>query len=300
MRYLEEINEIHIEISSRCRLNCLHCSSKGIIADGMEHFKTADLKKFLSWFSHPRRHVYLTGGEPLLWEKLPETIALCRGLGFAVGLFTTFHAGKSCERIFPVLREAGLSDFYASLYDTEENLHDFITGVTGSYTVTMDAIKRAREYGISPKINFVLLKQNLPRLEEILKTLDGYGLDEIRILKLIRHGNAKENWERIGVSVENQVETVRKIAKRRGDYKTRITFAGFPRIVACRPFAEGYGCGAGKTLLYIDHYGNVYPCASLKNVPNGKIGTIFDSSTLSVYQNDGMYDCAADGGEIWN
>ena len=279
------INEIHIELSSRCQLKCLHCSSNRIITENKTGYSISQLKPFLSKFNEKGCHVYITGGEPLLSPKIYELITLCKELGFSVGLFTTFNVNEDVNTVLQKLKDCGLSDFYLSLYGSNAPLHDYITGVKGSYDKSIQAVKAAKNYNIDAKINFVLLKTNLSNLSEILKDLDRLNCAEIRILKLVKHGSAVENWDKIGVEEGEQVDKVISVYQNEKSYKTKLTFSGFPTITQCRPFKSDFKCGACKTLLYVDNYGDVYPCASQKNAESRKVGSIFTPDKIEYLSN---------------
>ena len=238
------------------------------------------LKKFLYNFKEGT-HIYITGGEPLLSDNLIPLIDMLKDMNFNVGLFTTFNANKKVNFILDKLSKHNLDDFYVSIYDSRLKNHDFITQVSDSGFKSLLAIKNARKYDISPKINLVLLRINISRIEEVLKDLDALDAEEIRILRLVTHGAASENWERIGISDKLQIGTISKIYSKVGIYKTKMTFSGFPLITKCRPFESIYNCGAGKTLIYIDYYGNIYPCGSKKCEKKFCFGNILEYNKLS-------------------
>lgn len=281
MRFLDlkAINEIHVEISSRCLLNCKHCSSYNILHENGESFSLDNLEDFLKLFSK-NAHVYITGGEPLLSDRIQDVLAICKECGLSLGLFTTFNVNKPLKELMYGLKKQGVADFYTSLYSAESAAHDEITRVKGSWDITVKSIYYAREVGISPKINFVLMRYNIENILESIFKLDKFGVDEIRVLKLVNHGEATRNWESLGVSALEQYSAVRQILFHRKEFKTRLTFSGFPLLEPCRPFESTYDCGAGKTLLYIDHSGDIYPCASMKNNRNFILGNIKNSSEL--------------------
>lgn len=286
MNYINfnDINEIHIEVSSRCRLKCLHCSSHSMIMENKNYYNLEDIENFLKVFKSSQCHLYITGGEPLLAAEIYDIIAKCKSLGFKVGLFTTFNTGDDIEQLLSRLNKAGLDDFYVSLYDCCADQHDNITQIKGSFLNSLYALTHAKSFKISPKINFVLLKSNIFRLENNLNSLDLLKTDEIRILKLVKHGNAMSNWETIGIETQQQYQAVQNILSKRFD--TRITVSGFPSIRNCRPFESKWPCGANKTLLYIDNKGDIYPCASQKNQATRRIGTIFDPSHIIQHENN--------------
>lgn len=281
---LNDINEIHIEISSCCQLKCLHCSSHAMIIDNKTYYNLEDLEIFLKVFNNSKCHLYITGGEPLLSPKIYDIVSRCKSIGFKVGLFTTFNTGNNINQLLSELNEVGLDDFYTSLYDCYAGFHDKITQVEGSFFNSVKAITQAKSFNISPKINFVLLKSNVLRLNEILKSLDLLKTDEIRILKLVKHGNAIENWQNVGIENQLQYQAIQNVLMKK--FKTTITISGFPTVKNCRPFNSEWACGAGKTLLYVDNKGDIFPCASQKNQVTRKIGSIFDPLHIIKIENN--------------
>ncbi len=286
MNYINfnDINEVHIEVSSRCLLKCLHCSSHSMIIENKNYYELENLENFLKVFKSSQCHLYITGGEPLLAPEIYNIIAKCKTFGFKVGLFTTFNTGENIEKLLMQLNDVGLDDFYVSIYDCCADLHDNITQTEGSFSNSLEAITKAKSFNISPKINFVLLKSNIFRLDDILNSLDLLNTDEIRILKLVKHGSAMNNWETIGIETQLQYHIIQTILSKK--FNTPITISGFPVLKNCRPFKSKWACGANNTLLYIDNKGDIYPCASQKNQPARKIGTIFDPLHIIRLENN--------------
>lgn len=293
MDYIDprNINEIHIELSSNCRLSCLHCSGSEMLNAGRNGYDPTLLTPFLSAFSPQNCHVYITGGEPLLSDQLLPFVRLCRNQGFLVGLFTTFNAEQSFEQLEKLRFD--LHDFYLSLYDIEAEKHDAITQTPGSFTKSISAMERAISLGITARVNFVILKSNCDRLFSILRKIDALGVAEIRLLKLVKHGSALKNWDLVGMDTAKQYACAQAIYRERDSFRAKITLSGFPTVAACRPFPSAFACGAGKTLLYVDNYGDIYPCASQKNAPDRKIGNIRDPLHILMPQPE--IGCFSDG-----
>lgn len=110
----------------------------------------------------------------------------------------------------------------------------------------------------------------------------GIGINEVRILRLIRAGAAKDNWDSIGIPYERQNEEIFRLIK--NEYSgINVTISGYPEITACRSFHEAKGCQAGCNLLYIKYNGDVYPCACTKNLPYYRIGHIRDIEKIKQF-----------------
>lgn len=280
--------ELQFELESNCLLDCIHCSSLEMRQTCTRSYSDIDILNFISLFDDPI-HIYFTGGEPILYKNL---IPLCRNLidskkEVEIGLYTTGnHTGLtpiSKDYAF-ILKQAGITDCYFSIYSDLEFEHDAWTNCKGSFINTVLSVRNLLCAGISVKAHLVLTRDNYYRIDDVIAFCQKLGMEEIRILKLTPSGNAKNNWETIGVPLEEQNELIKHLVNKRKDYNMRITFSGYPSLHPCRAFPKSVGCQAGTNLLYIDSSGDIFPCACTKRNPNKfKICNITELSAISKY-----------------
>ena len=280
--------EIHFEINHECLLCCRHCSSFAADnGDGM-HYTIRDMKNFLMLF-HQEKYIFLTGGEPLLYSGLNSVLSsLTDALQPAsIGLFTTgiiSNQGRLCA-IWPEyaqhLASNGLKVCYFSLYALSAPMHDWMTGIPGSFDLTLESIRNMRDHGIETRINLVVNMKNQDELHQIIALASRLGCSEVRLLKLIRHGRAKQCWEDIGLTSQTYQARVMDVLNTNPDI--RITASSCIELLPCRPFDDAQGCQAGIRLAYVTIDGDVYPCASAKNCPHCKIGNIKEVESFKAY-----------------
>lgn len=262
--------ELHFELEPNCILTCKHCSSQAIKKEIIQ-YKEKDVLRLVKTVDP--LEIYFTGGEPLLFENL-MTLFSCITSQFPkckLGLFTTGIV-QSNGLLAPVgldyltqLYQAGLRVCYVSLYSDEENWHDYMTNTTGSFIKTVQAIRNMIAVGIDARINLVITRFNYSRIREIINFVSGLKVSEVRLLKLIRHGNALNCWDTIGLSDSEYLQTITSICSSREELATRITFSSTPKLAPCRPLINSCGCQARKNLLYVTLSGDIYPCACVKN-----------------------------------
>ena len=263
--------EIQIEIESNCYLKCLHCSSSSS-ANTTTLLTKADILRFLHIFNGAS-HVYFTGGEPLLY---PDLFSLCSQIQkemphISMGLYTTGNLSNNMfisHNIAKKMKASGICDCYFSIYSTHSSFHDRWTQTSGSMRHTVDSIKSIKEVGISPKVHLVLTRDNILSISEVISFCERLGVEEVRILKLIKAGRASYNWDTIGLSEGEQNIAIEKVLRNKNDYKVKINVSGFPHLSPCRSFQDSAFCQAGINLLYIDHSGDVFPCACAKRFAN--------------------------------
>ena len=286
-----EIIEVHAEITNKCILECKHCSSLANRTN--EELSLEKLIKFIEQLSKNKRvRLTLTGGEPLLRFNLEELLESLKKLNreIELGLFTTglINEGNFIEPInlerIRRLKELGLNFVFISIYSNEKKYHDEITQVNLSFDKTIIAIKNFIEEGIETNINLPLMKFNIINLEKIINYLKSIGINEIRLLRLINHGNANDNWQEIGITEEEQLKAI-KMLESYSDKK--ITFGGFLEVMSCQYINNEKRCLAGRNKLYIDNYGDVYPCGAVKLNKKMKICNIYEEYNLEKYNKSG-------------
>lgn len=282
--------DIQVEITNKCILKCKHCSS--IANTNHIELDTTTFIKFLNRISSDRKiKLTLTGGEPLLRFDLEELLEAIKNLNreIEVGIFTTglVKSGKIIESIsenkIRRLISLGLTFAYISIYSNEDVEHDSVTKEPLSFIKTIRAIKNFITLGVETNINLPLMKLNVYKLDKIIEYVKDIGVNEVRILKLINHGVASDNWNDIGVDKKVQLNAISKIDLSKD---IKISFGGFLEIMSCQYISEDKKCLAGKNKIYIDNYGCLYPCGSVKLNKKMKIGNIsedFDLESVKIY-----------------
>lgn len=289
---MKEHFEIHFEIEQHCGLSCRHCSSSGIRSSGLRGYSNDDITKMLSLFTRYDLFVSLTGGEPLLHQNIEDVISSIKSShpSVEIGLFTTSLiidngivsplSMSFAER----LSDVGISFCYVSVYSNKETTHDIMTQNEGSYYKTRKAIQNLITAGIDVRFNTVVYNGNEKHLSEITECAKELGASEVRLLKLVKHGDAGANWNDIFVDLNDAElnDIFEKLKKEYGD-STRITISSLPKYTPCRPFDNSLGCQAGTLLLYVAYDGFVYPCACTKNLSKYKICHISDIPQIRGY-----------------
>lgn len=280
--------ELQFEIETACLLDCIHCSSANSRLLVKRQYFDEDILRMLELF-HGETRVILTGGEPLLYKHFFE---LCKKISLIsplskIGIYTTGNIENMCPINEPMahqLKELQVDECYFSIYSISAESHDLWTQKAGSYFNTIDSVISLKKAGISPKAHFVLNRHNINSIQETICFCESLGMDEVRILKLAPVGNAQINWDKISLPLSEQDKIIKQIISSRNEFTIPITVAGYPTIMPCRNFPNAKGCQAGVNLLYIDSYGDIYPCACAKaNAKKFKICNIIEIEKLKNY-----------------
>lgn len=283
--------EVHIEIISRCILKCIHCSSEARVKTKRRDLPLVNIIDYVrrTCLSANTR-LFLTGGEPLVLYKLSEIINELGRLNGIIylGLFTTGVFTDELGRLKAIstergreLRKKGLSGCYISIYSHNEHIHENITKVHGSFQCTLESVSNLIKAGIETRVHCPVMKVNYRSLTETALYCAEKGIKEVRFLRLVKHGRAKKNWSKIGLTEDEQKDAIVRTVKELYALGSNIraTVAGFPELFDCRPFNIGRMCQAGIRLFYINWKGDIFPCACKKRDPKFVLGNVFNSPT---------------------
>jgi MoaA/NifB/PqqE/SkfB family radical SAM enzyme len=83
------LKEIKVEVTQRCQLRCLHCSSQGTLERPVEVSHEAVMRILREAAEMGVEEVALSGGEPLLWPTLGEAVQGCSARGIKTVVYTS-------------------------------------------------------------------------------------------------------------------------------------------------------------------------------------------------------------------
>lgn len=274
--------EIHFEIENRCLLECRHCSSFAQATGNNQEYSVLDMIRFLNLFGSVDKQVFLTGGEPLLHPDITYMIETLKEntCNTKIGLFTSgivddgVKLTSVSDELAYDLSTRGVSCCYLSVYCSDAQGHDWMTGVSGSFGLTQQSIRILKKNDIDVRFNTVVTAVNADRIMDIIKLAEDWEVSEVRLLKLIRHGRAIGSWNEIEMNELQYRDLVNRV--RRIKTNVNITVSGMEDVIPCRKFCKVGECPAGKKLWYVTYKGEIFPCASVKNNPSFCVGTVSD------------------------
>lgn len=256
---------IDIAYSYACNLKCRHCTASRFVKKKRK-LTPPDLRK-ISDEAHALGlcQFCISGGEPLIFKDLDEVIRSLQPDKFHLAMSTNGHfMSKEMARR---LKDIGLDKVKISLDDFDEKLHDENRNNAGAYKKAVDAMRNAKEAGLSVVIQTVVTRQNCQtdRTIQMAKFAqeNGFTVDVL----IARATGAWEGKHEVLIN-EEDAAFLRK-AHEQYPVLHRDTFPSY---------GMDKGCGCVDSTLHITPHGDVLPCVYIHIA----IGNIFDESLSDI------------------
>jgi radical SAM protein with 4Fe4S-binding SPASM domain len=254
-----------IAVTYRCNNNCSFCYVGGKESrEKSGEMSLGDIKKIILCFKQKAQIPFfsLTGGEPVLRIDLERMIRYAVRLGLRVNLITNGTLITAARA--RALRKSGLTSAQVSLESPFPQIHDELTGVTGSWQRTLSGIRHLQEAGISVQTNTTINQKNVTSLKELPLFLKQAGIKRFSMNLYIPSGKDLKHAELFFAysKVPDIIEEIKKISQDLG-----LTFYWYSPLPHCyyNPIARGLGnksCAAMDGLLSVSPEGDVLPCSS--------------------------------------
>lgn len=243
--------KLDIQITGKCNLKCAHCYL------GEKEKKDIPIKILKKVFDSAESlgiyHIVLTGGEPLLHERIEKIIEYLNKKRFRITIVTNGSLIK--ER---------LNFLKGKIYEAVVSLDGFkkdyekIRGF--DFKKIIENIKLLRKNNINLRINAILHKNLLVYYKKFLKFVKKNFNCEIAFLPIACSGFAKENSWLFG-----NYEKIGKLIRKLGG-------------------SDKSDCKFYYRNLAISYKGFVYPCQFFREIDSYRLGNIFEEDLAKMIQ----------------
>ncbi len=253
---------ITVAVTYNCQCECLHCSAVDYQAKTLRE-KSAlhldELKKAIDeCLALGTTCVVLTGGEPLLYERIYELVAAVDKSRSVCTLFTNGEFLR--EHTVQRLKRAGAFGVYVSLDYANAAQHDAHRQRPGLSEMACRGLKLCQKAGILTGISTYATKEKIEsgELDAMMDVARELGVLEVFLFDVIPTGRLAAR--RDCMLSEND-------ARRIVDFRAKYTaLPEYPRIIHQTMFSSiaypcvAEGCPAGMVQLHLRANGDVSPC----------------------------------------
>ena len=243
--------------------------------------------------------VSLSGGEPFLREDIVEIVDYiqCKGLKLRLYSSGIYSDGGIHTSIPTKLLEAVKDKIDALIFNYEAIDAELYATIMGTEAVNLavldETIHRAIALGIPVEAHLVPMHCNYHQIPDVLSKLYSIGVKNVSLLRLVPQGRVLENKELVEMSVEEQEELKKIMAKCQETYQGKIRL-GLPFS------AKRAACGTGSIKLTVRYDGYVFPCEAFKDgmmeINKGvKPENVKEKRLKNIYEESGYLKVVREG-----
>jgi len=276
------LKEIKIELTYRCSLSCLHCSSDSTPEAKTTITPARAISIIEQAITMGAREIAFSGGEPLLFDEIGKLVNTASEGGMRVLVYTSGNVKDFSSKI-QKLEKAGLDKVIFSLYSSDKNSHEDITRIRGSFESTVSAIRTSISAGLNVELHFVALARNYRHFPELVQFGSHIGVDKVSVLRFVPQGRGFLLASDI-LTRPQYMELKKMIESLRADGHEIRTGSPFNFLL----LSDQPQCNSAIDRLIVAPDLRVYPCDAFKQI---RAEEVIGSSQYSIVNESTLAEC---------
>jgi len=253
------LREVKLEVTYRCPLACIHCSSDAEPTSTLEMSKNDAIRIVAEALSMGVTAVAFSGGEPLAWEGLPDLVEQCSDKGVSADIYTSGNV-PNMEDITRALKARGAGKLVFSIFAGNGTGHEAITRRAGSFERTLASVQITRRIGLAVELHFVPMSINFQELPKVTALAKDIGVQKVSVLRFVPQGRGAA-MPSLALSRAENVHLRRLVLEARDTFAVRT---GSPYNFFC--LSDQPSCCAAIDRLIVAPDLSIYPCDAFKQI----------------------------------
>ena len=258
--------KVHIALTYECHLKCRHCFSNS--GKKSEEEKNSELspEKIMEFLDEIKEngvfYVSFGGGEPFLKKEFIEILKKANQNKMNISISTSLSSINAKQIIETMQKEnIKIQEFKISVEAVNSKEYTNVRGKNLFENLKNNLqliINYKKENDTFIRFSFVLNKQNYSFLPNFLSFAEQYSADGLVFYPIYNVGRAQEHPESFLTNQELE-KIQRMINNMKERTKIEIEFFNIPLKFGKNGLYNNFGCGCGKTTIYLDPHGNILP-----------------------------------------
>lgn len=283
--------KINFASTYRCNSRCKTCGIWEIYKRNPEKEKEElQLDEIEKIFSSTNSFCWasLTGGEPFLRNDLEEIAAIISETNriSLLSMPTNGYLTSIDKRVKRLLEETEIPMISVSVsLDGEEQLHDTIRGIEGSWRKARETYTQLKSIGDERLQVYVEYTASVFNEGHLKETMESFGISDFYsdVILTVSHSSFFYNKKDIccGKKILDEIIPFQKVLQ----LKSAKEIIPFLYSLYLKKYLTGepitLSCVSGTSSLFVDPYGNVYPCLSLDKPMGNLRDSEYDLESLT-------------------
>ena len=275
------------ELTHRCPLQCPYCANPMDLHRASAELDAATWQRVLAEAAALGvLQVHFSGGEPTARHDLVDLVTTATELGLYSNLITS--GVRLDETLLDRLVRSGLDHVQISFQDTLADNADRIGGFGGGHARKLAAARAVKQAGLALTVNFVVHRQNVVRVPEMLELAEALGAGRVEIAHVQYHGWALPNRDALLPSrtqLDAATEAV-EAARQRLKGKLSVDYV-IPDYYAARP--KSCMGGWGRRFMTITPAGKALPCHVAESLPSLDFPSVREQSLNTIWYQSSAF-----------
>jgi pyrroloquinoline quinone biosynthesis protein E len=271
------------ELTHRCPLKCPYCANPVSLQRAGAELDTVTWRRVLEEASDLGvLQLHFSGGEPTVRKDLPELVGAAAELGLYSNLITS---GVLLDQaMLTRLTRAGLDHVQISFQDTQPANADRIGGFNGGHERKLAAAREVLGSGIALTLNFVVHRQNLQHVPQMIDLAEVLGAGRVEIAHVQYYGWALANRDALLPDRAELDATTATVEAARQRLKGRLVIDYVvPDYHALRP--KPCMGGWARRFITVTPAGKALPCHIAESLPDLEIPSVNEHSLAAIWQS---------------
>lgn len=275
------------ELTHRCPLQCPYCANPlELERSGTELDTGSWLRVLEEAAALGVLQVHFSGGEPTARKDIVTLVRRTAELQMYSNLITSGVLLN--DALLEALVEAGLDHVQLSFQDVLGPEADRLGGLRGAHASKILVAERIRRAGLPLTANFVVHRQNLGRVADMIVLGEQLGASRIEVAHVQYYGWGLVNRASLLPTRDQMNAATDAVNDARVRLKGRITIDYvLPDYHAERPKA----CmgGWGRRMMNITPSGRVLPCHAAETLPGFDFPSVRDSPLAAIWRDSPLF-----------
>lgn len=262
------LTEVKLEVTHRCCLQCIHCSSEAGPDECREMLLPDAIRIVNEAGAMEVGKLAISGGEAVIWPGIFSLLDAVACTDMKPTLYSS-GVGQQTFEVIEAMQRIPQARMIFSLYSHLPKIHDRITELDGSHRMTVAAIESSVSTGIRTELHFTAMRCNYQDLLGVCSLAKTLGVRKVSVLRLVPQGRSRSAAEDLLLCRVDNLKLQELLSDARTIIKTRVGSPyGFLHV------SDSPQCSAGVDRLIILPGLTISPCDAFKQVkPQQVVGT---------------------------